>query len=129
MAICENCEQEHDGSYGSGRFCNAKCARGFSTKAKRKEINEKVSKKLTKNVKKIIITDPVLLYCNRYKKTFTEIHYIKCEQCKKIKILPLKKNNRFCSRKCVSLMAARKGGKISAAKRVKRSKNEIRYAQ
>lgn len=44
---CENCEQEHDGKYGSGRFCNGKCARGFSTKAKRKEINEKVSKSLT----------------------------------------------------------------------------------
>ena len=48
MIICENCEKEHDGSYGSGRFCSSKCARGFSTKAKRKEINEKLSKKLKK---------------------------------------------------------------------------------
>ena len=47
MAICENCEQEHDGTYGAGRFCSGKCARGFSTKSKRAEINEKVSKKLT----------------------------------------------------------------------------------
>ena len=30
--ICEKCEQEHDGTYGSGRFCSSKCARGFSTK-------------------------------------------------------------------------------------------------
>jgi hypothetical protein len=44
---CENCEQPHDGTYGSGRFCSSKCARGFSTKAKRKEINEKVSQKLS----------------------------------------------------------------------------------
>jgi rubredoxin len=44
--ICENCEKDHDGSYGSGRFCSSKCARGFSTKAKRKEINDKVSLKL-----------------------------------------------------------------------------------
>lgn len=43
MKKCENCKNEHDGSYGSGRFCTSKCARGFSTKAKRKEINEKVS--------------------------------------------------------------------------------------
>lgn len=43
---CETCEVEHFGSYGSGRFCNAKCARAFSTKSKRKEINEKVSTKL-----------------------------------------------------------------------------------
>jgi hypothetical protein len=43
MNICENCEQEHTGEYGSGRFCSSRCARGFSTKASRKEINEKVS--------------------------------------------------------------------------------------
>ena len=43
---CENCEEEHDGSYGSGRFCSSKCARGFSTKNKREEINIKVSKSL-----------------------------------------------------------------------------------
>jgi len=47
MKTCENCGTEHDGSYGSGRFCSTKCARGFSTKAKRKEINEKVSNTLT----------------------------------------------------------------------------------
>jgi len=48
MENCENCENEHNGEYGSGRFCSSKCARGFSTKAKRKEINEKVSKSLIK---------------------------------------------------------------------------------
>ena len=48
---CEYCEKEHDGSYGSGRFCGKPCSKGFSTKSKRKEINEKVSKKLTKNIR------------------------------------------------------------------------------
>ena len=43
---CENCGNSHDGSYGSGRFCSAKCSRSFSTKNKRKEINEKVADKL-----------------------------------------------------------------------------------
>lgn len=46
MKECENCGNEHEGTYGSGRFCSIKCSRGFSTKAKRKEINEKVSKTL-----------------------------------------------------------------------------------
>ena len=46
MPNCENCTLEHDGSYGSGRFCNAKCARGFSTKANRAETNLKVSQAL-----------------------------------------------------------------------------------
>lgn len=40
---CKNCGNSHDSSYGSGRFCSSKCAHGFSTKAKRKEINERVS--------------------------------------------------------------------------------------
>lgn len=29
--ICEFCGKEHNGSYGSGRFCSSKCARAFST--------------------------------------------------------------------------------------------------
>lgn len=44
--ICENCRIEHNGIYGSSRFCSQKCARGFSTKFRRTEINEKVSSKL-----------------------------------------------------------------------------------
>lgn len=28
---CETCGNDHDGSYGSGRFCTAHCARKFST--------------------------------------------------------------------------------------------------
>lgn len=45
--ICENCNTEHIGDYGSGRFCSAKCARGFSTKTKRAEISQKVSAKMS----------------------------------------------------------------------------------
>lgn len=43
--ICENCSGVHDGSYASGRFCSVECSRGFSTKAKRLEINAKISAK------------------------------------------------------------------------------------
>jgi len=32
MYICEYCNAEHDGSYGSGRFCSSKCAKKFSQK-------------------------------------------------------------------------------------------------
>ena len=45
-AKCENCSKKHDSNYGSGRFCCAKCARGFSTKDSRDSINAKVSEKL-----------------------------------------------------------------------------------
>lgn len=40
---CENCSENHSGSYGSGRFCSEQCARGYSTKDNREEINRKVS--------------------------------------------------------------------------------------
>lgn len=46
---CEYCEVEHDGAYGSGRFCSAVCARGFSTASKRLEINAKVGQTLRKH--------------------------------------------------------------------------------
>jgi hypothetical protein len=48
MKKCENCNKKHNGSYGSSRFCSKKCARGFSTKEKRLEINRTVSLKLKK---------------------------------------------------------------------------------
>lgn|SRR5271157_5243205 len=46
MVNCERCGNLMDGGYGSGRFCSSKCARSFSSKEKRQEINQKVSKKL-----------------------------------------------------------------------------------
>ena len=49
--LCEYCNSNHFGNYGSGRFCSSKCARGYSTKNKRKEINKKVSLKLKKKTK------------------------------------------------------------------------------
>ena len=43
---CEKCGEEHDGSYGSGRFCCSSCARSFSSFKKRNEINLKIKKTL-----------------------------------------------------------------------------------
>lgn len=43
---CENCQNEHNGEYGSGRFCSQKCSRSFSTKTNREETNRKVSETL-----------------------------------------------------------------------------------
>ena len=48
MSICENCGSEHNGSYGSGRFCSTKCSRSFSTKNNRAETNEKIRFKMSK---------------------------------------------------------------------------------
>lgn len=80
MKTCENCSSLSDGSYGSGRFCSAKCARGFSTKSKRVEINEKVRIKLSGSP-----YPKICQHCNKY---FT--------------VSAKKKDQRFCSRQCVS---------------------------
>ena len=76
MKICEKCGIEHYGKYGSGRFCGKLCARSFSTFSNRKEINDKVSKKLRK--------------------------YFDLGQCKWCGIVPEKKYGKgiFCSYPC-----------------------------
>ena len=40
MIICENCGKEHNGSYGSGRFCCKECARAYSTKNIKGQLKE-----------------------------------------------------------------------------------------
>jgi hypothetical protein len=85
MKICENCQKEHDGTYGSGRFCSAECARGFSTKAKRSLINEVVSKKLSgRNFRYI---KKICLECN-----------------KEFEVSWQYRNQKACSIKCSSLL-------------------------
>ncbi len=47
---CKNCNQEEAvkySKYTSGEFCSRECARAYSTKLKRNEINKKVSKTMT----------------------------------------------------------------------------------
>jgi hypothetical protein len=46
MHKCEMCQEEHDGTFGSGRFCSLSCSRKFSTFKKRKSINQKIAKTL-----------------------------------------------------------------------------------
>jgi hypothetical protein len=84
--FCENCGNECFESYGSNRFCSKECARSFSTKEKRKEINHKVSKSLSKEkIPKV----KVCLYCKKEFKTY--------------------KNSKYCSHKCVGAQPKKKG--------------------
>lgn len=87
MNQCENCQQEHLGSYGSGRFCSSKCARGFSTKIKRKEINLKVSQKVSGIDSHT--GQPAL------------IHRKECPICKQ-EFIAKKKSKKYCDKKCQS---------------------------
>ncbi len=40
---CENCEIEHDGKFGSGRFCCKKCSTSFSSNKNKEIKNSKIS--------------------------------------------------------------------------------------
>lgn len=52
---CEKCGNEHDGSYGSGRFCSKECARGFSGSNRSFESRKKTSISVSKEHKHICI--------------------------------------------------------------------------
>ena len=82
MNICEYCNEIHDGSYGSGRFCKASCSRGFSTSKNRKAINEKKRK--------------TLLEANKKPERF-------CRQCGESLGKNYRPKKRFCSRSCGSV--------------------------
>jgi hypothetical protein len=83
--FCQRCEKSHDGKYGSGRFCSAKCARSFSTFSKRSEINEKVSDTLTgrKTGYRVPRTTKNCLFCE-----------------KKMSLMPGQLSKKFCSPMC-----------------------------
>lgn len=59
---CENCNNEHDGSYGSGRFCSRACAnsRKFS-----QQVKEKISLKLKRNIYNFCVCGKKLSKNNR----------------------------------------------------------------
>lgn len=87
--VCENCTKEHDGSYGSGRFCCKSCAISFGNKHRNMD-RTIVNKKISDGVKRH----------NQLK----EYHYI-CEKCNNefITSSKIKTNRRihceFCKRK------------------------------
>lgn len=101
--ICENCENKHDGTYGSGRFCSNKCARGFSTKNKRQEINQKVSFFLRKNKSEYLYTRNCITCSKEFttKKENKKYCCVKCAQ-KKIYTDEEKKRKSDIQKKLVS---------------------------
>jgi hypothetical protein len=103
MAICENCNFTITKNYGSGRFCSTKCARGFSTKNKRLEINDKVSKTLKlanrkmQDSQKIKLSHSVKNYWkNRPRKLSEETKRKIGEASKKVKRVPGEKVLKSC---------------------------------
>ena len=91
--ICEYCGKEHDGSFGSGRFCCKSCSISYVNKHRildREKINKKISEGLKKynkeNPKEIIYYDYICEKCGESFITNTPIRknrHIYCNHCKR----------------------------------------------
>ena len=90
--ICENCGKEHDGTYGSGRFCSKSCSISFGNKNRknvnRNSINQKISQGLINyNQNKEVIEYKYI--CDKCGKEFISNHKIRngrkihCDDCKR----------------------------------------------
>lgn len=99
---CKNCKQNiaiKYSKYSTGEFCCKKCARAYSTKYKRKEINKKVSNSLIGRGHDSILK--------------------KCEYCKKqITVEWKRRAQKFCSKNC-----QKKGRKFTDESRRKLSES------
>ncbi len=102
---CENCMRPMLRVYGSGRFCDAKCARGFSTKSRRAEISAKTSSTLKRRILAGEVEPP-----NRGPKRHTSLRQTlmkDCPGCEK----PFATKNPSkvcCSNKCAQNLPGRK---------------------
>jgi very-short-patch-repair endonuclease len=84
MKTCENCSLKYD-DVDNKRFCSVKCSKAFSTKAKREQINKKVSSKLKGRGN-------------------SEVNKI-CEICEiEFTVSYPKRNQKCCSVKCSSIL-------------------------
>ena len=113
MRKCERCEEEHEGTYGSGRFCSISCA------------NTRVHTQETKNK----IQNTQQIYYNKLPKRTKQ-----CEWCEeKFIINTSTKNNKYCSLPCRQ-ESWKMNGSINGRKSAliqgdtRRSKNEKLFA-
>ena len=125
--ICENCGKEHDGSFGSGRFCCKSCAASYTNKHRildREKINKNISEGLKKynkeNPREIIYYDYICENCGKSFKSqkIRNGRHIYCNDCKR-KVIHYKNINSLTSIKDLSkrtitkiLLRANKGCSI-----------------
>jgi hypothetical protein len=151
---CKNCNTKEAikfSKYSTGEFCCRECARSYSTKLKRKEINNKVSKSLAGRghdevLKKCLQCshDFFIKWGNRNRKfcsiecayknrTSDEGKLItekKCKDCG-IKFLVNKKgiNRTYCGKSCANKHNGKIGGLKSVSSQNRRSKNEVFFSE
>ena len=109
--ICENCGKEHDGSYGSGRFCCKSCSISFGNKQRSKESRILLNKKISDGLQKYYLENPIphkeyKYICEKCGKEFVSYkirngRHIYCDNCKR-KVVHFKDINSLTSIKDLS---------------------------
>lgn len=102
--VCENCGSNHDGSYGSGRFCSTKCARSFSSRNidHRSLVKDATCPKCGREHKICLQASPKITLCNSCinytrNKSSNGVKQENCIYCGK----PIKRHSYyFCSFNC-----------------------------
>lgn len=98
MKKCENCGNEHDGTYGSGRFCSKKCKQNYCTSKANNGLNTIIiCNKCNKKIKKRFIKKHILKHI---KEEEIEKTIFICEYCGNKFYGKLNNTNRFCCKKC-----------------------------
>lgn len=88
MKKCEKCQLDHEGSYGSGRFCSSSCARSFSTAASRSETTNKVLETFRRKREEVVLRESLTIICPV------------CNEAFKTRPTKSRKAKMFCSAKC-----------------------------
>lgn len=108
--ICENCGKEHDGSYGSGRFCSKFCSVSYTNKHRkinRQLLNKKISEGVKKYNKEHLIEKKLYDYVcekcgNHFKSSkIKNGKHIHCDNCKR-KVVHIQDINQLTSIKDLS---------------------------
>jgi predicted nucleic acid-binding Zn ribbon protein len=92
---CEKCGKEHDGSYGSGRFCSSYCARSYSTANETKGTKIVQCIKCGKDIEVDKRASAKLCKCDDCVKNprYDNKHCLNCGK-------QLLRNHKYCSFKC-----------------------------
>ena len=97
MKICEKCKKEHNGFFGSGRFCSRSCA---NTKIHSEETKRKISLSGKGHI------SPFKGVKNPNTQKYSKIHYSICVSCNNTFITSYSKGNlgrKTCSDRCLRL--------------------------
>lgn len=115
MCICLNCGKEHDGTYGSGKFCSSSCAR---TRHHSIEVKQKISNTL-KSKDSRASQARLYNYCSPEEVPGLKLSVNTCQVCGK-EFYHLKASVKTCSPKCYNSLR-------DSINEKQRNKTRVRY--